>query len=776
MKKNLFTLFFSILLAAVVTIPILADGIIIIDPPPTPPPYNWSPWLTIRYHYVDITIQDQVATTHVDQVFRNDSPVAAEGTYVFPLPPGAVVQQFLMWVDGEKIEGKVLPADEARAIYEDYVRRQQDPALLEYIGRDAVQARIFPIPPGEERRIELEYTQVLPIEDALLHYTYPLDTERFSAQPLEEVRIHVEVQSKAELGALYSSTHHDEIMIERQGAHQAEISYEANNLFPDRNFELYAGFREETISANLITHQQGNQDGFFLLLLSPSLKSNQERIQPRDIFLILDTSGSMEGEKLQQGKAALTYILQHLNPEDRFNIITFSSTVRAYAHTLNPISKADDAAKWVSNLEALGGTNIYLALSEALQQSDPQRTTTMIFLTDGLPTEGIIEEDSLLDALRNEAPNSVRIFPFGVGYDVNTLLLDQLAEDHKGRPSYVEPGERIDESVSAFYHRIQSPILTDVKLEFENTDVYDVYPQPLPDLHAGTQLIITGRYDTQGTQTIKLKGMLDGQSQTFIYEGNFTQGSAKTFIPRLWAARKIGHLLTQIRLHGEQQEWVDAVIKLSLDYGIITPYTSFLVEEEQVLTAEGREAAAEKLFAMPTPLPYGQEAVQDAQARLGLGNAGAAPPAMLIQPESTDIAGETIKQIRYADDKAFLCEESACTDTRFIPDQMDTIDIQFGSETYWQLITNTPGWARYLALSQEVTFVVDDNTAYHIHANDDIPEDNIPEPQTPTPTPIVPSAPTATSSPNSSSRTGLCSGSLILAFLCFAGAIMRLRP
>ncbi len=283
MKKQLSVFMALIIAVALFANPVLADGIIIIDPP-VPPPPDWSPWLTIRYHRVHVDIADQVATTRIDQVFRNDSPIAAEGTYVFPLPPGAVVQEFLMWVDGKAVEGEILPAEEARTIYEGYVRRQQDPALLEYVGRDAIQARIFPIPAGEERRIEIEYTQVLPLENGLLHYRYPLDTERFSNRPLEQVSIEVEIDSPTRLGALYSSTHQDDLFIQREGEHKATVSYEASDITPDRDFELHIGFSNAMISANLLTFQQSREAGFFLLILSPHLEA-ERRTPPKDLFV-----------------------------------------------------------------------------------------------------------------------------------------------------------------------------------------------------------------------------------------------------------------------------------------------------------------------------------------------------------------------------------------------------------------------------------------------------------------------------------------------------------
>ena len=781
-KRIITTLVF--ILAFVVVNPVVADGIIIIDPPPQPPP-DWNTWLTIRYHRVTVSIIDQVATTKVDQVFRNDGLIADEGVYVFPLPPDAVVRDFVMWIDGQPVEGEILPAHKARDIYEGYVRRQRDPALLEYVGRDAVRARIFPIPPGEERRIQLEYTQVLPVENNLTYFRYPLDTERFSNLPLEQVSIHVDIASQSDLRAIYSPSHQNDIVITRYGSQRASISYEASYILPAQDFELYIGTAATDIGINLLTYQTGTEDGFFLLMLAPTLETR--RIIPRDIVLVLDTSGSMDGEKLEQAKSALIYILKHLNPADRFNVIAFSSDVRTYARALQSTEDVDRAIDWVYSLEALGGTNIYLALSEALAQANPNRPAVIIFMTDGLPTEGIVDEQSLLDTLTQEAPASARIFPFGVGYDVNTLFLDQLAQDHKGRPAYVEPDERIDENVSSFYARIQSPLLTNIDLDFYGMRTYDLYPNPLPDLYAGTQLIVTGRFTGSGRPSIRLTGEVDGQRQVFTYEGNITPNRQTEFVPRLWAARKIGYLLTQIRLHGENREWVDAVVTLSLRYGIITPYTSFLVEEPgHTLTSEGRDRAAQEFTQSLEAAPMassGEKAVEDAKMREELGAADAAPSAGEMLPANNHGHNTApIHGIRYVGEKTFLCDAEICIDTLFIPDQMTPQEIVFMSETYWQLLEKHPEFTAYFSVGKESYFVAADGTSYHFRLGSDTdvvlrPEVSTPTKQVDLPTPI----PTVTPHDQSETQTAsgkvfsLCGGAIALSALIVIVAMQSRR-
>ena len=391
-----------------------------------------------------------------------------------------------------------------------------------------------------------------------------------------------------------------------------------------------------------------------------------------------------------------------------------------------------------------------------------------------MATEGIVDDDTLLGTLAQESPTSARVFPFGVGYDVNTLFLDQLAADHRGLPAYVAPEERIDEKISAFYGRIQSPVLTNIALDFGSVRTYDIYPTPLPDLYAGTQLIVAGRYSGAGAQTITLTGEVEGQRETYTYAGNFIASTGKDFIPRLWAARKIGYLLTQIRLNGEKEEWISAVVSLSLRYGIITPYTSFLVEEPQdVLTLEGRERAAEELtenFQAVPMAPSGEKAVEDAVMRQELESAAAAPTAGALPAPGG--GSTTASSVRYVGDKTFLCQANVCTDTAYIPDKMTPQTILFMSEAYWQLTETHPELSAYFAVAEESFFVAADGTAYHFHLGTEA--DAVARPETfsatATPQTEIGSAPTATSpatpaTPTPSSGTnnpGICGGAFAL--------------
>ncbi len=696
-----------VLLASLFAAPAQADGIVVPEPPicdpgPCPGPFPLRQ-LVIEEHHVRVTIQDQVAVTRVDQTFRNDNDWAVEGTYIFPLPTGAAVSEFKLWIDGEPVEGKVLTSEEARRTYEEIVRTMRDPALLEYVGNGAVQASIFPIPPGGKRRIQLEYVQVLPAENGLVHYRYPLNTEKFSAQPLQQVSVSVSIQSPQPIRAVYSPSHQVDIF--REDDYSAQLGYEAADVLPDRDFELYYSVGESPIGLNLITTREGDE-GYFLLLAAPGVEAPDQVVE-KDVLLVLDRSGSMEGEKFRQAQEALRYVLEHLNPGDRFNVLTFSTGLRGYASGMQPAEEARQAIRWVEAQSAQGSTDINRALLEAAAMADRERPTLLIFLTDGLPTEGVTDSGQILDNLDRSAPGSLRLFTFGVGYDVDTFLLDSLAQAHHGASSYVTPDQAIDEAVSAFYDKVSAPVLTDLRLDFGDITVYDLYPDPLPDLFAGGQLILVGRYRDAGRTTIRLEGSVEGRTQTFTYrDQRFAASGGPAFLPRLWATRKVGALLQSIRLQGPDPELVDQVVRLSIRYGIVTPYTSYLVTEPDLVGAEAQQRFsldAQEKFMAAAPEVSGQAAVERAASE------GAIADAEVPLAPGTEAA----EVIRIAGSHTFRLVEGVWMDTAFDPESMQPRRVPFLSRTYFDLAAAHPDLAAAFALGPQVIVVTGDE-AYQV--------------------------------------------------------------
>jgi Ca-activated chloride channel homolog len=707
----------ALLVSLFAPFPAKADGVIIVDPPicdpACPEPVLIADQLDIRSHRVDVAIEDQVATTRIDQVFHNPNSWAAEGTYIFPIPPGAAIAGFTMTIDGEPVEAKLLDAVEARRIYDDIVRNLRDPALLEYIGEGAIQASVFPIPPGEDRRIEIEYGEIIPAEDGLSRYRYPLNTERFSAQPLEQVSVHVDVETRDPLRAIYSPSH--DVAVDRPDDFHFAAGYEANDVRPDTDFELFWSVSPGAIGASVVSYVDDESgEGYFLMLAAPGIDSDTE-IVAKDVIVVLDTSGSMEGEKIEQAREALLYVLDHLNAEDRFNIVEFSTGAREYARELMPTSEADDAAEWVERLQATGGTDINLALLNALDMVEPGRPTMLLFLTDGLPTEGEVDTGRILGNVEDVAPEDVRLFAFGVGDDVDAILLDSLSSGHHGRTTYVRPGEALNEAVSSFYAGITAPVLADVDLEVDGVAISEVYPAPLPDLFAGSQLVALGRYEEGGSATLTLRGEVNGEAREFRYPVRFADDGGSDFLPRLWATRKIGYLLNQIRLHGENDELTDAVIDLSLEYGIVTPYTSYLITEDDIHSAEARDMAAANASKQIQAAPAsGAQAVTQAQEVQALADADFAAPV----PAATFVAasGETVSAdevLRYVGNRAFVLRDAVWMDTAYDAETMTTNDVPFASDAYFALLSEHPELGPAFALGQQVIVVLD-GAAYRV--------------------------------------------------------------
>ncbi len=743
--KRIITLLTLLLLASVFVLasppaPARADGIIIIDPPiciepcpiPPPPPRE-TPYLTVQNHRVNVTIEDQVATTRVDQIFRNDSQWALEGTYIFPLPENAAISDFAMWINGQKVEGQLYTKEEARRIYDDIVRRRLDPALLEYIGRDLFQASIFPIDPGDTRRIEIEYSQILPVDNGLVHYVYPLSTERFSARPLEDVSVTINIKSNEPIKAVYSASH--PVSISREGRYGALVGWEDANVLPNTDFSLYYTVSQDDIGVNLLSYKAQGEDGFFVLLVAPNVDA--EQVVDKDVILILDVSGSMEGEKMEQAREALKYVLDHLNQGDRFNIIAFSTGVRAFSSQPEPLSALPEARRFVDELRPEGSTDINRALLEAINAADRERPTIIVFLTDGLPTSGVVETPQILANVEQAASPNLRIFPFGVGDDVDTVLLDTLAQEQRGVSAYVRPSERVDEQVSSFYAKVSTPVLADLSLDVTGVTLEDTYPYPLPDLFAGTQLILTGRYRDGGPASVTLTGQVNGQERPFRFDdltfatGSATSNRSAEFIPRLWATRKVGYLLNQIRLHGENRETIDEIVNLSVRYGIITPYTSFLVEEpELALSQEGRSQLADDAFAAEAAAPAevsGDAAVSKAVEQNSLaGAAQAAPLPLATATAGADGTGSATTAVTAVGDKAFVLKDGVWTDTTFDPTAMTTTQLPFPSDLFLEFLGDHPDAGKYFALGEQVIVVLD-GVAYETIPGDtaDLSNNNI---------------------------------------------------
>lgn len=703
-------------------------------------------WLTIDALTVNVSIANQIAETETTLKLTNNGERLAEGMYIFPLPMGAAVERLTMTIDGQVIEAKILRADEARAIYDRIVRQYRDPALLEYIGRDLIQANVFPIPPKATREVTIRYGQLLREENGLAHYVFPVDVTKNNGRMVKRMNVRVTLEEGAPLGSIYSPTH--TVAITRPADNRAVVSYEGVNVVPKSDFELFYGVQRDDITANLLSYKESaEQDGFFLLMITPPQTVAVERVLPKDVVIVLDQSGSMGGAKWEQAQRATISVLEKLNPQDRFNVVVFSSGWRVFANSLQDTSAASEAVAWVRTLYPEGGTNIHDALKTALGYADDERALTVLFLTDGVATEGIVDTPTLLESLKRNAPANARIFTFGVGDDVDTLLLDSIVRDFRGTGAYVRPSQRVDEAVASLYAKISAPVLNDITLSFDGAQVELLYPRQLPDLFAGEQLVLVGRY-RRGAEgvSVTLTGKRDGEQVTLVYPDlRLTErAGGQAFIARLWATRRIGDMLNQIRLNGESKELVDSIVTLSLRYGIITPYTSLLIEEDDILTQQGRERAVQAFDQQAQMLAQdftGARAVDAASITQDLANASV--PQQLLMPtavivplalptpsmpmgqapmiggsstilpanaqEVVTVFLEPQQRMQTVRGKTFLLQGEIWTDTTYNPDTMTNVtQVVFLSDAYFDLLQRKPELAAYFAVGEQVIVVLDD--------------------------------------------------------------------
>jgi Ca-activated chloride channel family protein len=570
--------------------PIQAAGLLIPSDREVPP-------LAMVRHDVEVNIVEQATVTQVTQVFRNHTDRPLEATYIFPVPKGASVNKFTMWVDGKEVGGEMVEADQARQIYTDIVRRTQDPGLLEYMGNDLLRLRVFPVPARGDQKLMVRFSAIAGRESELIEYTYPLKTDGKAVTTLENFTFHAMLKSQHKIHNVYSPTH--AVVVKPVGDHEISVSFEKERAALDKDLQLFYALGDKDVGLTTVTYRPiAGEDGCFMLLVSPRAELSKSHEVPRDMVFVLDTSGSMQGVKMEQARKALKFCLASLGPKDRFEVMNFATTVNNYSGHLQTADKEHvaDARRWVEALEATGGTAIDAALASALdlRPHGGDRPFTIVFFTDGQPTIGETNPETILKHVKDRHTANTRIFTFGVGDDVNAAMLDKLADETRAVSTYVRPEEDIEVKVSGLYAKISHPVLTDLKLTVggksnkltgeSSVTLKEMHPNQLPDLFHGGQLVVLGRYKGHGHVALTLTGRAGSEEKEFVYEAAFPEksGNDKAFVEDLWARRKVGYLIDEIRRNGQQKELMDELVRLSKKHGIATPFTSMLVVPDNV--------------------------------------------------------------------------------------------------------------------------------------------------------------------------------------------------
>ncbi len=561
---------------------------------------------------VSVVVVGRVAHVEVEEYFRNDGGRLGEGDYIYPLPGETVFSNFSLFQGDEELRGETMDAERARAIYEEIVRRKKDPALIELVGHGLIRARVFPIQSGETRKITLRYAQMLDRAGQALRFQYAgggstrwrvgeNGRTRMQAQGARApMAFTLRTDGADRFADPFSPTH---AVTTRRTGDQLIVRPE-DELLGD--FSLFLPFATDQVGITVATHRLGEEDGYAMLSLSPGRIDGT--VTPRDITVVLDISGSMSGSKLGQAKEALAQMLSTLGARDRFRLLAFSNSVRPFRREWSAAPEARRAAlDWIDDLQADGGTNIEGALTSAFAaESDAERLPIVVFVTDGLPSVGE-ENPEVLAALADEHRSRARVFAFGVGHDVNTYLLDRLSEAGRGSTEYVEPGADVEQALSLLTAKVQHPVLTDIEIADTPVELYDLYPVTLPDLFRGEELVVFARYRPRRndvTGEIAITGRRNGRREDFSTTAGFPiDAAANDFIPQLWAARKIGYLTREIRLRGHNDELVEEIRQTALRYGLLSEYTSYLVLEPEMVTANRPGVGQNFQMALPATAP-----------------------------------------------------------------------------------------------------------------------------------------------------------------------------
>ena len=629
---------------------------------------------------VQVSVTGRAARVTVEEWFRNSGPMLGEASYLYPLPGEAVFSDFSLWQGDRELKGEPMDATQARGIYEEIVRRKRDPALIELAGHGLLRARVFPIGPGETRKITLRYTQMLDRVGDAWRFRYTAGSGPGAAATRS---FRIAIDSASRFADPYSPTHR--LTVSRVGDH---LDVALADSASRGDLEVFMPLARSLVGLSLVTSQPVGEDGFFMLLLAPGRGDATPSVS-RDLVAVLDVSGSMSGEKLDQAQAALGQLLGTLRANDRFRVIAFSNSVRRYAAEWTPATPQNVGAAqdWVRHLEANGGTNIAGALTEAFAQPPREGALgVVVFLTDGLPTVDQTDPEQIADQAER-GRGTFRVFAFGIGYDVNTYLLDRLTERARGVTEYIGPSGDIEHAVGALAAKVSSPVLTDLTLRADGVELYDLQPQGLPDLFSGDELVVFGRYRGgagSGDRSVTVAGRRSGREERFSTAARFAEGSGNDYIQQLWAARKAGALSRDIRLHGSNPETVNELKRLALRYGILTEYTSYLVQEPTQIVE--RRMRFDRPLLAPAPQDQaGAGAVQRSRAEKAL-SGSARLSEMMANADSLQPATTRTQRVG---GRMFVWRDGAWVDLAQ-SDSLRVVTVAAFSDAYFALLRALP--------------------------------------------------------------------------------------
>ena len=597
-------------------------GIVVPDDAPENPAR--TPF-TVVSQQVDVSIIDQVATTTLVQVFRNDGPAPVGGTYRLPLGERTSVQEYAFWVDGRRVVSRIEAKGDAKQEFEGAQRRGEDAALLEQLDLNTFTARFTELQPRETRRFEVVTSELLPYEAGLVRFSHPLDYASTGLPPVDELLVRVRIADSKPIKGI---THSTFATTEQRLRGELIVESVVRGAVPDKDFELEYQLESQDFGLAFRTFDDGDDDGYFVAMVAPQEETDDQAIVRKDVAFVFDVSGSMSGTKIDQARTALKGCLNLMNPGDGLYIVAFNDALNPLSNGIQELdsTKRVEATRFVDGLQAGGGTNIHDAMLSALDKLEgSERPTALVFLTDG---HGSRRPAEVLEMVSNQNPEGrTRIFTFGVGDSLNASFLERMGTENRGGYTAIDGSVAIDTVVGPFYSRISKPVLTDLELDFGDSIIANrTYPAVMPDVYKGQRLVITGRYRGTGPSTLRVTGRIAGEERELALPVVFGGPNGQPWVGRLWGKRRAEHLMGEIRMYGETPEAKDEVVALSTQWQFATQYTSLVAHADPRVASltPARIKPGDPVLKIPAPqnavavtamLPFGEvkDLVWDAQ-------------------------------------------------------------------------------------------------------------------------------------------------------------------
>ena len=568
--------------------------------------------LSLQVMNVDVLIDNQHARVRVMQIFDSHSAQILEGKYLFALPQTASIYDFAVWDADVRIPGVMMEKRQANKVYAEIKQQQVDPGLLqqddEHEGRSAFSAKVFPIPAYGTKRVELEYTEVLPVDGLASHFTFPLKPSFGDAQRVEEFNLHLHVLSDYSISPINEPRKDYPLAVTKSESNEFEAELHANGLElkEDFSFDYRINVPESTLSFTTYRAPEHisaydlrdpslaaqNPSGYFeaRALFNQNATANNQHRQPRNVILLLDTSLSMYGEKLKRAVEALEYFLNSLSPQDHFNLVLFNEEPYAFSPAPLPASpdNVERALAYIRNSLLGGGSDLRKVLEKAVELSSqfPAGERSIVLVSDANPTLGTRNLKQILQTVQaGSGASTTRVFAFGLGSDANGSLLAELAKTGHGYFASARETEDITTALKIFFDHVGSTSIESSRLTASAmSNLYQIYASGDYSFD-GSSLAFVGRYRTPSPRTtVTVTGQFGTETIKLSRDVVLPElADTHSHLPRVWARARVDALLREMDLNGEREDYIAEIIRLSQKYRFVTPYTAFIAAPRALL-------------------------------------------------------------------------------------------------------------------------------------------------------------------------------------------------